>query len=77
MISEHLGLQNQNEDEGCQTEPPVRTALEAPQVLQVLFEYFEAQEELPVDHIRASEGLETVVQGSRIVHGLKVLWTLG
>ncbi|RKF81434.1 hypothetical protein GcC1_026030, partial [Golovinomyces cichoracearum] len=57
VISEHIGLQNQNqdEDEGCQTEPPVRTVLEAQQALQVLFEYFEAQEEIPVDHIRALE----------------------
>jgi len=65
VMEEYLGIQstqNDDDEEGPLIEQPVRTVQDAQHALQVLIEYIERQEGLPVDHIRALERLETTIE---------------
>jgi hypothetical protein len=68
VMGEHLEPQTQDddEDEGRYSEQPVHSVQDAQRALQVLIEYIEGQEALPVDHTRAIERLEAAIEGIRV-----------
>jgi hypothetical protein len=67
ILDEHLGLQStQNDDDGEQSEQPVRTVQEAQQALQIMIEYTEDQDALQAEYLRALERLEAAIGAIRI-----------
>ena len=68
VLEEHLGLQSTQNDEedGEQAGPPVRTIQEAQQALQVLIEFTEGSDDFQADYLRGLERLEAAINAIKI-----------